>query len=168
MSKVNVSTVTLGVSLFMSGVSALPGQTGQVVFNDTFEASSGTPTGWITTLDASVTCPAPYQTNQNDIDSYVVPGDNWPGHGRVYVLHANTHSEPATFANCIGYRSFGYRGGGNYSVELDMRMWRDDGMYKNQYFGMNLTFNRNYTDHFAEVNIEANPEPLPISLPPAS
>lgn len=141
----------------LCGVAELSAQTGQTVFYDTFESSSGTPVGWITALDGSVTCAPPYQTTQDDIDSYVVPGDSWPGHGRVYVVHANTHAEWATFANSIGYRSFGYLGGGNYRVELDMRMWRNDGRYQNQYFGMNLTFNRNYMDHFAEVNIEASP-----------
>jgi len=128
----------------------------QVVFFDQFTTAYGTPPNWMTAVDSS---PNPctgtqYEAHLDDVDTYVT-ADNWPGHGRVYVIHANDNTEPGTYANAIGYRAFNYLGAGLYQVDLEMRMWRTDGIYKNQYYGMNLAFVRDRVEHFAEVNIEA-------------
>lgn len=128
---------------------------GQQIFFDDFENANGLPAGWTSELDGSVGCSSP-ATTKDDVSTYVTT-DNWPDHGRVMTVHANVHSEPLTVANSLAVRGFTYQGGGNYQTDLYMRLWRTDGNYANSYYGMNLTINRNHTEHFAEVNVETNP-----------
>lgn len=136
-----------------------PGLSAQkLVFYDSFDQSAGLPEGWSTHVDGSVSCPAPYKVSPDDVATYVLPGD-WPeGHRRVMTSHANVRNKPGIVANSISARFFDYQGPGTYNIDLEMRLWRTDGIYKNEYYGVNLTFSRKEVDYFAEVNIDTDPE----------